>query len=91
MLIGIGERLSRPYTNIGSATCFSKSRKMEKMLKFLLYTLFYFITFSLVPAAIIMHFEDWTFLEAWYYTVVTLTTVGFGDYVPGMSFKLYLS
>lgn len=27
-------------------------------------------------------FEDWTIIEALYFSVVTLTTVGFGDYSP---------
>lgn len=39
--------------------------------------------FFFIPAAIFQAIEDWTYLEAWYYTVVTLTTVGFGDFVPG--------
>jgi voltage-gated potassium channel len=28
------------------------------------------------------HFEDWTFIEALYFSVVALTTVGFGDFTP---------
>jgi voltage-gated potassium channel Kch len=28
------------------------------------------------------HFEDWTIIEALYFSVVTLTTVGFGDFAP---------
>ena len=27
-------------------------------------------------------FEDWTVVEALYFSVVTLTTVGFGDFTP---------
>jgi voltage-gated potassium channel len=27
-------------------------------------------------------FEDWTFIEALYFSVVTLTTVGYGDFSP---------
>lgn len=27
-------------------------------------------------------FEDWTIIEALYFSVVTLTTVGYGDFVP---------
>jgi voltage-gated potassium channel len=28
------------------------------------------------------HFEDWTIIQALYFSVVTLTTVGFGDFTP---------
>ena len=37
----------------------------------------------LIPAAIFSVAEDWTYLESVYYTVATLTTVGFGNFVPG--------
>ena len=78
----MGERLSRPYKNLQVLRYFTY-HKTEKTLRIILYTLLYFIIFSFIPAAIIMQFEDWTFLQAWYFTIVTLTTVGFGDYVPG--------
>lgn len=28
------------------------------------------------------HFEDWSFIEALYFSVATLTTVGYGDFAP---------
>jgi len=30
-----------------------------------------------------MHYEGWTFVQAWYWFCVTGTTVGYGDYSPG--------
>lgn len=32
-------------------------------------------------AAIFTHYEGWTYFNSIYYCVITLTTIGFGDYV----------
>lgn len=45
----------------------------------LLTTLVFFI---LIPGAIYNSIEPWNFRESVYFTMVTLTTVGFGDFVP---------
>lgn len=41
------------------------------------------LIFLAVPTFVFQRVENWTILEAFYFVVVTLTTVGFGDYVPG--------
>ena len=40
------------------------------------------ILFSLVPAALFSLVEGWDYLDSWYFTVISLTTIGFGDYAP---------
>lgn len=42
------------------------------------------LIFLAVPTLVFKEVEDWSFLEALYFVVITLTTVGFGDYVAGM-------
>ncbi|KAM4621360.1 potassium channel subfamily K member 2 [Polymixia lowei] len=41
------------------------------------------LIFLAVPTVVFQEVEEWSFLEALYFVVITLTTVGFGDYVPG--------
>uniref|UniRef100_A0A665WC45 Potassium channel subfamily K member 10-like n=1 Tax=Echeneis naucrates TaxID=173247 RepID=A0A665WC45_ECHNA len=41
------------------------------------------IVFVTIPAVIFKYIEGWTTLDAIYFVVITLTTVGIGDYVAG--------
>lgn len=49
----------------------------------LLYLIPGIIIFIILPAVAFMYFEDWEYDLAVYYAFVTLTTIGFGDYVAG--------
>lgn len=42
--------------------------------------------FVALPAIIFKHIEGWSALDAIYFVVITLTTIGFGDYVAGEFF-----
>ncbi|KAM7367489.1 hypothetical protein PAMP_013781 [Pampus punctatissimus] len=88
LLAGVGDQLG---------TIFVKSiAKVEKMFRnkhnqisqtkirvasTLLFILAGCILFVTIPAVIFKHIEGWTALESTYFVVITLTTVGIGDYV----------
>ncbi|XP_031437664.1 potassium channel subfamily K member 10a [Clupea harengus] len=95
LLAGVGDQLG---------TIFVKSiAKVEKMFRrkhnqisqtkirvasTLLFILAGCILFVTIPAIIFKHIEGWTTLEAIYFVVITLTTVGIGDYVAGGDWKI---
>ena len=43
-----------------------------------------FVLLVLFPSIAFKVIQGWTYFESFYYSIVTLTTVGFGDFVPGI-------
>ncbi|KAK7886656.1 hypothetical protein WMY93_026277 [Mugilogobius chulae] len=43
------------------------------------------IVHLVIPPLVFMSVEGWTYLEGLYFSFITLTTVGFGDYVAGVN------
>lgn len=43
------------------------------------------IVHLVIPPFVFMSLEEWTYLEGLYFSFITLTTVGFGDYVAGVN------
>ncbi|KAM6954617.1 potassium channel subfamily K member 2b [Aplochiton taeniatus] len=88
LLAGVGDQLG---------TIFGKGiAKVEKMIvkwkvsqtkirvfSTVIFILFGCLLFVALPVAIFKHIEGWSTLESIYFVVITLTTIGFGDYVAG--------
>ncbi|XP_078703528.1 potassium channel subfamily K member 10-like [Branchiostoma floridae x Branchiostoma belcheri] len=45
--------------------------------------------FLALPAYVVHYVEQWTFLESVYFMFVSLSTIGFGDFVTGIQKKIY--
>lgn len=59
------------------------SQTKIRVISTLLFVLFGCVLFVALPAAIFKHIEGWSALESLYFVVITLTTIGFGDFVAG--------
>lgn len=59
------------------------SQTKIRVISTLLFVLFGCLLFVALPAAIFKHIEGWSALESLYFVVITLTTIGFGDFVAG--------
>jgi len=42
--------------------------------------------FAFIPSVVFQRLEGWTFGEGVYYAMITLTTIGLGDYEAGLIF-----
>ncbi|XP_033628386.1 potassium channel subfamily K member 4-like isoform X1 [Asterias rubens] len=61
--------------------CALKKRKLRRCIMWFVVASISYGILVLVPAAVFNQLEDWTFRIAHYYCFITLTTIGFGDYV----------
>ncbi|XP_059155583.1 potassium channel subfamily K member 4-like isoform X2 [Physella acuta] len=84
VLVGTGERLQKPIKMVQNGRPWIKNNpsRDEKLKSIVLLTLGV-VLIVFIPAAVFTKTQKWSFLESVYYTVITLTTIGFGDLVPG--------
>ncbi|XP_072365214.1 potassium channel subfamily K member 2 isoform X2 [Scyliorhinus torazame] len=61
------------------------SQTKIRVISTFIFILFGCLLFVAIPAIIFKHIEGWTALESIYFVVITLTTIGFGDFVAGES------
>ncbi|XP_075043757.1 potassium channel subfamily K member 4 [Mixophyes fleayi] len=88
LLAGVGDHLgSALRKGIGKVEIiFLKWRvspTIVRVISAVLFILIGCVLFVLIPTLVFQEIEQWSLLEATYFVVITLTTIGFGDYVAG--------
>ncbi|XP_012683153.1 potassium channel subfamily K member 4 [Clupea harengus] len=90
LLAGVGDHLGTGLRNaVAKVEMFLMKWKVSptivRVITAVLSILLGVVLFVAVPILVFQEVEQWTLLESAYYVVITLTTVGFGDYVAGDS------
>ncbi|XP_062322674.1 potassium channel subfamily K member 5-like [Osmerus eperlanus] len=62
-----------------------QSVKMVQITCTMVFLLWGLLFHLVLPPLVFRNFEGWTYLEGLYFSFITLTTVGFGDYVAGVN------
>ncbi|XP_041929033.1 potassium channel subfamily K member 10b isoform X2 [Alosa sapidissima] len=89
LLAGIGDQLGTIFVKciLKVERMFRRHRQISqtkiRVTSTILFILAGCLVFVALPALIFKNYERWTALEAIYFVVITLTTVGIGDYVAG--------
>ncbi|XP_037679791.1 potassium channel subfamily K member 2 isoform X5 [Choloepus didactylus] len=95
LLAGVGDQLGTVFGK-GIAKVedtfikWNVSQTKIRIISTIIFILFGCVLFVALPAIIFKHIEGWSALDAIYFVVITLTTIGFGDYVAGGSDIEYL-
>ncbi|XP_061735609.1 potassium channel subfamily K member 2-like [Nerophis ophidion] len=95
LLAGVGDQLGTIFGKIIARVekmfvNWDVSQTKIRVISTLLFVLFGCLLFVALPAAIFKYIEGWSALESLYFVVITLTTIGFGDFVAGGSEIEYL-
>ncbi|KAF7201614.1 potassium channel subfamily K member 10b isoform X1 [Nothobranchius furzeri] len=92
LLAGVGDQLGTIFVKsiLRVEKIFRQKHKQISQTKIRVTSIILFIlagciVFVTIPAVIFKYIESWTTLDAIYFVVITLTTVGIGDYVAGDS------
>lgn len=83
MLNYLGQLLTRLSTRVNKCKLCSAKPLVNKVLNMVLIVMLGLTILFILPASAFSYFENWTVLEALYYCFVTLSTIGFGDYIAG--------
>ncbi|XP_016138028.1 potassium channel subfamily K member 2-like [Sinocyclocheilus grahami] len=88
LLAGVGDQLGTIFGKAiakveGMIDKWNVSQTKIRVISTMLFILFGCLLFVALPAIIFKHIEGWSALESIYFVVITLTTIGFGDFVAG--------
>ncbi|XP_041354264.1 potassium channel subfamily K member 16-like [Gigantopelta aegis] len=83
----LGEKLQLPLKKLQKRVLWRDRPRYDSYIKSVIYVTLGFSILILLPALVFWIVEDWSYTDSLYYVVVTLTTVGFGDFVPGANEK----
>ncbi|XP_058847649.1 potassium channel subfamily K member 16-like isoform X1 [Acipenser ruthenus] len=64
-------------------------KKTVKILTIIFFVVIGVVLFLALPPLMFCLMEDWSYREGVYYAFITLSTIGFGDYVVGVNHKPY--
>ena len=82
--------LGRQLFNASQRLCIKASCcRHRKWIPLLAYILLGSVPFIWMTAAIFGFVENWSYSDAVYYTFITLSTIGFGDFIPGRCCAIY--
>uniref|UniRef100_H2Y7N9 Potassium channel domain-containing protein n=1 Tax=Ciona savignyi TaxID=51511 RepID=H2Y7N9_CIOSA len=89
MFAALGDKFAKIFKKFDEKiTTKAKSSLLRKLLVFLLATTSLSLLCCVIPAFIFVAVEKWHYYEAFYYSFITLTTIGFGDFVVGANADL---
>ncbi|KAL4239048.1 hypothetical protein ACF0H5_003751 [Mactra antiquata] len=85
MLQGLGQHLTLLSNRVNSLKLCSKRPDLNKYLNMVLIILIGVSLLFVGPTVLFMNVEGWNMMDAIYYCFVTLSTIGFGDFIPALS------
>lgn len=79
----IGERLNKGASIVirRIKSVFGRKSQQVSQIELMMATFFLSTIITTSGAAMFSHYERWSYFESFYYCFITLTTIGFGDYV----------
>ncbi|XP_033931278.1 potassium channel subfamily K member 2-like isoform X2 [Pseudochaenichthys georgianus] len=87
LLAGVGDQLGTIFgkgiAKVEKMIVWKVSQTKIRVISTLIFILFGCLIFVALPVIIFKHIEGWSTLESIYFVVITLTTIGFGDFVAG--------